>query len=274
MKSKFYIIANNKDRIELEEFREWSGGEVHVKLPSLGGMSQILNLVADIRDSAGVMALALIKDAIDRSSLEGVRSTCDVHLYLDYVPYGRQDRVCNKGEAFGLKVFCDMVNSMNFTSVTIEDPHSDVTPALLDRCHVVPQSHVVKMDYYLDEITNYAMKDFLKTAAIVSPDAGSNKKIGDVCKVLGKDSFIRADKKRDLGTGQIIETVVYSEMVPADCLIVDDLCDGGRTFKELAKVLKFKGAERVGLFVTHGIFSRGKDLDYIDFVWSNSDWTK
>lgn len=274
MKSKFYIIANNKDRIELEEFREWSGGEVHIKIPSLGGMSKILILVADIRDSAGVMALALIKDAIDRSSLDDVRSTCDVHLYLDYVPYGRQDRVCNKGEAFGLKVFCNMVNSMNFTSVTIEDPHSDVTPALLDRCRVVSQSQVVKKDHYLDEATGYELKYFLKTAGIVSPDAGSNKKIGEVCKVLGKDSFIRADKKRDLSTGEIVETVVYSSIVPVDCLIVDDLCDGGRTFKELAKALKEKGAERVGLFVTHGIFSRGKDLDYIDFVWSNSDWTK
>ena len=33
-----------------------------------------------------------------------------------------------------------------------------------------------------------------------------------------------------------------------------DICDGGRTFIELAKVLKDNGAKRVTLYVTHGIF--------------------
>jgi ribose-phosphate pyrophosphokinase len=42
-----------------------------------------------------------------------------------------------------------------------------------------------------------------------------------------------------------------------DFLIVDDICDGGRTFIELAKVLRPLTSGQVKLYVTHGIFSAG-----------------
>ena len=44
-----------------------------------------------------------------------------------------------------------------------------------------------------------------------------------------------------------------------NCLIVDDICDGGRTFTDLAKKLNDKGAKELYLFVSHGIFSKGYD---------------
>ena len=53
-------------------------------------------------------------------------------LTMPYVPFSRQDRCNNPGEAFSLKVFCDLINNLNFNSVEIQDPHSDVIPALLN----------------------------------------------------------------------------------------------------------------------------------------------
>ena len=40
-------------------------------------------------------------------------------------------------------------------------------------------------------------------------------------------------------------------------LIIDDICDGGMTFKLTAERLKELGAKEVHLYVTHGIFSKG-----------------
>ena len=40
-------------------------------------------------------------------------------------------------------------------------------------------------------------------------------------------------------------------------LIVDDICDGGKTFELLAEQLYSNGAEEVNLFVTHGLFTKG-----------------
>ena len=53
---------------------------------------------------------------------------------------------------------------------------------------------------------------------------------------------------------------VYAEdLKGCDCLIVDDICDGGGTFIGLANELKNKNAGKLYLAVSHGIFSRGFD---------------
>jgi ribose-phosphate pyrophosphokinase len=57
------------------------------------------------------------------------------------------------------------------------------------------------------------------------------------------------------------------------CLIVDDICDGGATFVALARKLREAGAIEVSLFVTHGIFSKGKDLEGIDNIYTTGSFT-
>lgn len=106
---------------------------------------------------------------------------------------------------------------------------------------------------------------------LISPDAGSNKKIYDLAKSIGYDGeIIRCDKLRDIPTGQIIETIVYkNDLGGKDAIIVDDICDGGKTFIELAKVLKEKNVGKIYLVVTHGIFSAGFDSlgEYFDGIY-------
>ena len=57
-------------------------------------------------------------------------------------------------------------------------------------------------------------------------------------------------------------------------MIVDDTCDGGRTFIELAKVLRARNAGKIELYVTHGIFSKGlKELsEHFDCIHSLNVW--
>ena len=106
---------------------------------------------------------------------------------------------------------------------------------------------------------------------LISPDDGSNKKIFDLAKLIDYDGeIIRCDKLRDIVTGNIIETIVYKDDLNGkDCLIVDDICDGGRTFIQLATALKQKNCGKIYLIVTHGIFSNGYDLlsEYIDGIF-------
>tara|TARA_R110000765_G_scaffold304395_3_gene398398 strand:- start:183 stop:845 length:663 start_codon:yes stop_codon:yes gene_type:complete len=217
-----------------------------------------------LRTPEDVMKLLMVKDALDQQLNAGL-----VSLNMPYIPYARQDRVCNFGEAFSLKVFCNLINSCNFETVWVQDPHSDVAPALLNNIAITSSSSIVESD-------RHVWRKY-EGATIISPDAGANKKVASLCKVLGKDTFIRADKVRDLSTGQITSTVVYcDDLKGQDCLIVDDICDGGRTFIELGKALKAKGAGNVGLYVTHGIFSKGKEVfdNSIDDVYSHNDWTE
>ncbi|MNQ12726.1 ribose-phosphate pyrophosphokinase [compost metagenome] len=50
------------------------------------------------------------------------------------------------------------------------------------------------------------------------------------------------------------------DLAGENVLVVDDICDGGRTFTELAKVLKQYDLGSLSLYITHGIFSAGVEV--------------
>jgi ribose-phosphate pyrophosphokinase len=244
-------ISMVNDVLPFEQFT-FNGGEESIKLSEkaigfLDSYRHDVNITATLKSSKDVITLLMVTDAIKRIS----RSKID--LYLAYVPYARQDRVCEAGEAFSLKVFCDLINSQNYSRVLIADPHSDVTPALLNNVEVVHNYEA--FDYTLIDHSGF------EGTTIVSPDAGSLKKIYKFAQYHKCDRIIKADKVRDTKTGDIISTEVYCDNLQGeDVTIVDDICDGGRTFIELAKKLKEKGAGKITLVVTHGIFSKGLNV--------------
>ena len=56
--------------------------------------------------------------------------------------------------------------------------------------------------------------------------------------------------------------------------MVDDIFDGGRTFVELAKLILPMEPERLELYVTHGIFSKGYDeiTQYYDRIYTTNSF--
>lgn len=237
-----HIYTEKGIEIEYKSF-VYSGGEVSVKLEQKFPKFKTLLILAFLKSSDDIMLLLNITDALRRQ----YGFSINLHLHLDYCPYARQDRVCDEGEAFGLKVFANLINSLNFNSVCILDPHSDVAPALINNCHTQP----------LNDAFNPT--DAIGIDYLVSPDAGANKKVFKLSQELDIP-MIRADKVRDVKTGQITETIVYADDLTGErVMIIDDICDGGRTFIELAKQLIAKGA-KVDLYVTYGIFSKGKEV--------------
>jgi len=231
------------------------GGERQIRfdLPPGGGS---IDATARLKSSDDIMDIMLLADAIDRT--EDVKKN---ELYIPYFPYARQDRVCNKGEALSLHVMAKIVNGLGFERVRVLHPHSAVTEALTGCIAHYPYDEPL-LDLFRRQV-------FLGNTTLVSPDAGAEKmvfKLGQLLQV----PVVSAYKTRDTMTGAITGTRLAVESVKdMDCLIVDDICDGGRTFVELAKVLKDKGARRVRLYVTHGIFSNGLSVfqDLIDEVY-------
>lgn len=228
----------------------FSGGEVQVRLKRLKQTAldrSVLGaavITAHVRSSDDLMALLLATDALRRAGYDHLR------LRLPYLPYARQDRVCAPGEALSLRVMCDLINAQRYSVVEVWDVHSDVAMALLDRAVNIDCSR------FLQWLSDWGQQNWSNTT-LVAPDAGAIKKVAAAAKHLGVP-FVRADKTRDATTGEITGTVVYSEHIGAkDFLIVDDICDGGRTFTELARQLRPLTDGRVMLYVTHGIFSRG-----------------
>ena len=55
---------------------------------------------------------------------------------------------------------------------------------------------------------------------------------------------------------------------------MDDICDGGRTFIELAKVIRkdYSKDSKIVLIITHGIFSKGFEtvFEHVDEVYTTN----
>lgn len=241
------IFINNKP---LDTFN-FSGGECHVNV-TIDKHCEQITVLALLLNSNDIMNLLLCVDAIRRAS-----AIVKINLTIPYFPYGRQDRVCNPGEALSVKVMADLVNSLNCHSVTIYDPHSDVTPALLNKCKVISLEEIVA-----NSLVGKLISEMKLT--LLSPDAGAEKKIMATAKRVSITDcmvgIISASKVRDTRTGEITATRIHGEVEDKNFIILDDICDGGRTFIEIAKLLKEKKANSVYLYVTHGIFSKGLEI--------------
>lgn len=167
----------------------------------------------------------------------------------------RSDRRFSENQSFDLKIIADFINSCKFRRVQIFDPHSDVGPALIDRSQILTSYECVK-----SAVSNIEDRS-TDEVVLVSPDAGAYKKVFDYGEKLNLE-VTAAVKHRDK-KGEITLKFI-GDVKDKECLIVDDLCDGGRTFIALGKQLKEQGAKKVYLYVSHGIFSNGfRDLSRV-----------
>lgn len=84
--------------VELKTLR-FPGGEMHVTVAS-NVLADELPIAAHLPDSDAVMTLLMVTDALRRAYMG-----TPMALVMPYVPYARQDRVANIGEALSAKVF-------------------------------------------------------------------------------------------------------------------------------------------------------------------------
>ena len=168
----------------------------------------------------------------------------EIELNMPYIPNARQDRVKAKEDVFTLKYFAKMINSLGFSKVTVLDPHSYVSEALIDNiCVKTPKENVEKV---LDVITEGGKEDVL----LFYPDEGAMKRYSAMC----DKPYVFGMKKRDWTTGQIqgLDVQGQTELIKGSkVLIVDDICSRGGTFYHSAKALKNLGAGEIYLYVSH-----------------------
>ncbi len=235
-----YGIGRTLKDIESTAFT-FNGGEEHVRIlnPKPHGL---VTIAVRPTYSASFMRVLMATDALRRSG------TSRIQLLMPYFPGARQDRVMVQGEPLSAKVYANIINSQNYEKVYILDPHSDVTPALIDRCVVVTNEQFIKS----------VLETIASDVSLVFPDSGASKKYQYLA--LGR-STIECKKKRDVSTGALSGfEIVSGDPTGKHCLIVDDICDGGATFVGINAALKAAGALTTRLAVSHGIFSKGLDV--------------
>lgn len=236
------------------EFTQFPNGETVVDKKTIKSYA---------RGGYSVVTLKYETDA-DLLHLLFVRECLTAHrltLRIRYMPYSRMDRPVDP-YLFTLRDVCRFINAMKFRNVIVEEPHSDVTLALLDNSQAVYPT-IDLLDEVENQIGFNRSYDYL-----FFPDAGAHKRYGG----LLDHNVAVGYKHRDPKTGELtgeMEMIGLKAAMGRKVLILDDLCSKGGTFIMAAKELDVIARE-VHLFVAHCENSmwKGNLLDHIDGLWT------
>ncbi len=212
----------------------------------------------------------------------------EIHLYTPYILGARSDRKFEEGGNRYIKdVIAPILNSLNFESVTCIDPHSYVLENCINNFESITNVELVKY-----AIANICEKPMTATITggytLISPDAGASHKIYKLAEQIGyQGHIITCSKERDT-KGKLTKTIVpiIDNIIKfkKDYIIIDDICDGGTTFINIAKEIKstfsiYSKTEKpkIYLIITHGIFSKGflesGLYDYFDGIYCTNSYS-
>ncbi|NQW89787.1 ribose-phosphate pyrophosphokinase [Curtobacterium sp. VKM Ac-2861] len=215
-------------------------GEAHVKVANDTAEPGRLTEIATLRGTSGddLIMLGMWADAVRQ---RGSRSVA----LVPYLPGARQDR----GLPFGAKVYADVLNGFHLDQVIAFDPHSPVIVGLVDNLTVVTSEQVVR-----DAVVGAPEHDGgAPYTGIIAPDKGAVPRATAVAEACGLPLY-RAEKHRNPDTGKLDGFTCEPLPDTGRFLVVDDICDGGGTFMGLAGSTGLP-QERLGLWVSHGVFS-------------------
>lgn len=230
------IWVNGKE-IAQEHF---SSGELKIKLfPS---SREVVDVVWHYENDAELFTIGSIREYY-------MGRPC--RLYIPYLPHARMDRVKNEEDVFTLKAFARYINALNFSVVYVWDAHSNVGPALIDRCVDVSAQN------YIEE----AIKELgyaKNSICLFFPDEGAQKRYGTMFPDYPQAFGI---KKRNWETMRIEGYNIIGEENIKDkyVLIIDDICSYGNTFVKAAEAIQTAGAVDISLYITHceDVISKG-----------------
>lgn len=224
-----------------EAFR-FPAGEAHVKV--LNRYTFPATEVARVygHDPADLFTLAMWANAVDNLGHPRARKV----ILIPYLPGARADR----GFPWGAEVYAGFLNSLEADAVIAVDAHSRVMPGLIENFVEVDSAAIVRHHVVGRPDSDERAQRY---DGIIAPDAGAVERAGHVAAVCGLPLY-RATKHRDEATGTL--SGFSCEPLPdtGRFLVVDDICDGGGTFLGLADATGLP-PERLGLYVTHGVFS-------------------
>jgi ribose-phosphate pyrophosphokinase len=218
-----------------------------------------VRIIISMRSSEDLITLGLICDQLTHLKVKSI------YLDIKYLMYQQDDRRFSNDESFGLRFISNYINALpNIEMVSIYHPHSDKVE-FIDK--VVSVSNDELLDFFFScEGTDSRNSDKIW----VIPDSGAFKSQFKQIAFRGQEKMLVGVKSRDHETGDIVTSIECGDLKGQDCFIVDDICLGGRTFINIAKVLKENNCGKLFLVVSHGVFNRGVDhiLEYFDKIYT------
>lgn len=186
-----------------------------------------------------LMELLIIIDACRRAS------AARVNVVLPYYGYARQDRKSRGREPVTAKLVANLIETAGADRLISFDLHSGQIQGFFD----IPVDHLTarrELTAYFEDILD---KDFV----VVSPDLGGVTRARNFAKNLDIPLAIVEKRRPKPNVSEVIH--IIGNVEGKNCIIVDDMIDTAGTIVNAAESLVKRGAKKVYITATHGIFS-------------------
>jgi ribose-phosphate pyrophosphokinase len=185
-----------------------------------------------------IIELLIFLDCLKRASASRVTAV------IPYFGYARQDRKDEGRTPITAKLISNLITTAGADRVLAMDLHAAQLQGFFD----IPVDHL----FAEPVLTKYFKSKKISNLTIVSPDVGNIKRAARYVEHLNGELAIihkRRISGKEVQCGEIIGTVKDRNI-----LMCDDMISTAGTMCSAAKLLKERGAEKIFIGATHGLF--------------------
>ena len=188
-----------------------------------------------------LMELLIALNALKLSSAQAI------YAIIPYFGYARQDRKAKPRQPITAKLVADLIGTAGAERVVTFDLHAAQIQGFFN-CPVDDLTTIPMLGkYFIDN--GYTFEN----TVVVSPDHGGVKRARTMAEILGTPIAI-IDKRRPK-PNEVEATTIIGSVEGMNCIIVDDICDTGKSLVAAATLLKENGAKEIIVALAHGVFS-------------------
>ncbi len=229
---------------------KYNDGEISIKIEESVRGKEVFVIQSTCRSGGAsvndsLMELFLMVRALKRASAYSVTAI------IPYYGYARQDRKMGSRVPISASDVAMMLEGGGVDRVVAVDLHCGQIQGFF---HDAPVDNLLASTIF---VPYFAAKE-LHNPVILSPDAGGverAKQFKERLAQMGVETGFGIIIKQRAAAGVIGHMDLVGDVKGCDVIIVDDLCDTGRTLVRAAEELKAYGAERIFACITHPVFS-------------------
>jgi ribose-phosphate pyrophosphokinase len=219
---------------------KFANGEIYVRyLESVRGADIFLVQSMCEPVNASIMELLIMIDAAKRASARCITAV------IPHYGYARQDKKSAAREPITAKLVADLLTTAGAERVITMDLHQGQIQGFFNQ----PVNHLTALPILADYFEGLGIEDLV----VVSPDVGRVKAAKKMADMLGASLAILHKGRPEHNVAEI--THVIGEVEDKNCIVADDMIDTAGSVTEGARALLQKGAAKVWVAATHGVFS-------------------
>ncbi|MFA6073240.1 MAG: ribose-phosphate pyrophosphokinase [Candidatus Woesearchaeota archaeon] len=205
------------------------------------------------KTSENIMELILTIDALKRSS------PLKIIVIVPYLNYSKQERRQGR-QSISAKVLLDLIHVAGADKLITIDLHTSAIEGFTSG-NDMTIDHLFGSSVFIEYLRE---KKF--DGVFAAPDIGAGKTIKHYSKVMNMPfalgyKFRKPDSKHNFEAQGIL-----GEVEGKDVVMIDDQIASGSTLINAIKLLKEKGAKKIYLFATHGLFLKDAEQRFKEVV--------